>query len=195
MQQQQQLDEMVFDAVKTRNVAALKAAISMTATDAIVPLATATAYMAITCDDPHIVLAILQLQGAVDLDPSMLDNGALVLAASRNHLDIVKLLLINERVDPTADNGAAVISAVANNNAEMVGVLLSRIKRDLTGWGTHRDIKSNVARTSVARRKSGMSLPLSVWLYVMDMRIPWFCWLIFCFVTRRPLWRWTTWLH
>ena len=59
------------------------------------------------------------------IDPSTSDNCAIGLASMKGHIEIVKLLLEDERVDPSADDNSAVERASENGHAEIVRLLLA----------------------------------------------------------------------
>ena len=58
-------------------------------------------------------------------DPSVDDNYAIRAAASDGHLEVVKLLLADERVDPTSANNYSVREAAQQGYLEVVGLLLT----------------------------------------------------------------------
>ncbi|KAI9341182.1 ankyrin repeat-containing domain protein [Obelidium mucronatum] len=80
------------------------------------------------------LLRFMASHGEVDLtssllergsDPSALDNEALRLAAENGHVDIVRLLMQDERVDPSAYENVAVKWAKRNGHLDVVEVLLT----------------------------------------------------------------------
>jgi hypothetical protein len=58
-------------------------------------------------------------------DPSADDNRAIKWAASKGHIEIVKLLLADKRVDPSAEYNYAIIWASYNGYTEIVKLLLA----------------------------------------------------------------------
>lgn len=61
-------------------------------------------------------------------DPALLDNVAIQMAARGGHLDIVTLLLADERVDPAANQNEALHAAQKNLHSKVVELLLQNEK-------------------------------------------------------------------
>uniref|UniRef100_A0A6C0JR58 Ankyrin repeat protein n=1 Tax=viral metagenome TaxID=1070528 RepID=A0A6C0JR58_9ZZZZ len=59
------------------------------------------------------------------VDPSVNENLAIGWASQNGHLDIVKLLLADQRVNPTEDNNLAIRGAASSGHVEVVKVLLT----------------------------------------------------------------------
>jgi len=57
---------------------------------------------------------------------------AIIQAAANGHTKIVKLLLVDERVDPSIKNSLALFNAIASNHIEIVKLLLANKRIDLT---------------------------------------------------------------
>ena len=55
--------------------------------------------------------------------PAAQDNEAIIHAAQYGHIDVVKLLLTCEQVDPTAQNNRAITLAAENNCTRTVQLL------------------------------------------------------------------------
>jgi ankyrin repeat protein len=83
-------------------------------------------------------------------DPSSRDNQAIHLASEWGHVEVVKLLLKDERVDPGADDNYAIRWASLNGHVEVVRLLLREEKVDPSSrdnqaiewasWGGHIEV-------------------------------------------------------
>lgn len=62
---------------------------------------------------------------AAGANPAFDNNDAIELAAGYGHLEVVRLLLQDERVDPSADNDKAIVLAAQGGYLEIVRLLLS----------------------------------------------------------------------
>ncbi|KAJ3070476.1 hypothetical protein HDU98_006519 [Podochytrium sp. JEL0797] len=86
-------------------------------------LSTPVAYTGLVSGDLAIVQALLANK---QVDPSMLDDGALIEAAKSQRTDIVQVLLSDARVSPLAENGRAFVIAASSGNVAMFHALSSR---------------------------------------------------------------------
>ena len=59
------------------------------------------------------------------LDPSILNNKAIIEASENGHHQVVNALLADPRVDPSAQNNQAIIKASENGHHQVVNVLLT----------------------------------------------------------------------
>lgn len=66
------------------------------------------------------------------VDPSAINNRAIVVAASKGHTDVVKLFLKDSRVDPTVSDNRPLISAASNSHYDTVKLLLKDPRIDPT---------------------------------------------------------------
>ena len=62
------------------------------------------------------------------VDPSVISNDAIRVAASNGHLEVVRLLLNDSRVDPSADDNCAIQWAAQNGHEKVVYLLLNHFK-------------------------------------------------------------------
>ncbi|KAJ3002283.1 UNVERIFIED_CONTAM: hypothetical protein HDU68_006355 [Siphonaria sp. JEL0065] len=130
-------DARIFGAIQRRDSEQL--AIYLAELDAAMPAAsldkaasqitTATAYSGLVSGDIDIVKALLANK---QVDPSMLDNGALIANTEAGRTEIVGLLLQDPRVDPLAEDGKALVIAAAHHNETMFQSLITRIPASKT---------------------------------------------------------------
>ncbi|KAI9337946.1 hypothetical protein BDR26DRAFT_919543 [Obelidium mucronatum] len=125
-------DARIFGAIQRRDseqlakyLEELETAVSPVAAEkAVSQLTTATTYSGLLSGDLDVVKTLLAHK---DVDPSMLESGALIANAEAGRTDIVTLLLKDLRVDPLAEGGKALALAAALHNETMFQALFNRI--------------------------------------------------------------------
>jgi hypothetical protein len=73
---------------------------------------------------------------STNIDPSCYNNSVFISSCKYGHIDIVKLLLTDDRVDPASENNEGFVIACENNRVDIVNLLLndSRITPNYLGF-------------------------------------------------------------
>ncbi|KAJ3355565.1 hypothetical protein HDU83_003232 [Entophlyctis luteolus] len=120
-------------------------------------LSTATVYYGLVSGDAAVVAALLS---NAHVDPSMLDNGALIAAAEAGRSDIVELLLRDPRVNPLAEGGRALTLAAARGDTAMYSALLARVP--VAGGGSTQGWDATLPLAVAARKAHARIVALTV---------------------------------